>query len=119
MILDSGICTVFRAQDISEPGAKPVTSYEPIWQSWYGELDYETAPAWITEGRKEQRVDNRIRIYQCREIRQNDVVVLEALSDFGQRSEASVVYKVVRAWHGADNAGPSPISDLSLEVSQP
>lgn len=119
MILDSGICTVFRKTDVSEPGAMPTVGYLPIWASWYGELSYETAPTWQTEGRKEQRADERIRVLQCRSIRQNDVVVLEHLASFDERSEGATVYKIVRAYHGEDDDGPTMISDLTLEVIEP
>lgn len=119
MILDTGICTVFRKTDISAPGEMPVWQYTPIWASWYGELNYETAPVWETEGRKEKRVDERIRILQYRLIRQNDIVVLEQLESFDERSEDSVVYQVIRAFHGIDDDGPTKISDLSLEVVLP
>ena len=119
MILDSGICTVFRKTDISEPGSMPTVSYVPFWASWYGELSYETSPAWPTEGRKEQKADGRIRILQNRQIAQNDVVVLEHLERFADRSQNQIVYRVVRAYHGQDDDGPTPISDLTLEVFQP
>ena len=119
MILDDGICTVFRKTDTSSPGSKPTWGYTPIWASWYGELNYETRPVWETEGRKEQRIDGRIRVLQCREIKQNDIVVLEHLASFEERSEGAVVYQVVRAYHGVDDDGPTQISDLSLEVVRP
>ena len=119
MILDSGICTVFRKTDISEAGAMPAVSYVPIWASWYGELSYETSPAWPTEGRKEQKADGRIRILQNRQIAQNDVVVLEHLERFAERPQDRPVYRVVRAFHGLDDDGPTQISDLTLEVTEP
>lgn len=119
MILDSGICTVFRKTDVSEPGCMPTYTYLPIWASWYAELSYETAPTWQTDGRKEQRADERIRVLQCRTIRQNDVVVLEHLESFAERTEGAPVYKVIRAYHGADDDGPTMISDLTLEVIEP
>lgn len=119
MILDSGICTVFRKRDVSSPGDMPTVEYLPIWASWYGELSYETAPTWQTEGRKEQRADGRIRVLQCRSIRQNDVVVLEHLASFADRSEGATVYRIVRAYHGTDDDGPTEISDLTLEVTEP
>ena len=119
MILDSGICTVFRKRDTSQPGAMPTVEYIPIWASWYGELSYETTPNWQTEGRKEVRADERIRVMQCRDIKQNDVVVLEHLSAFSERSEDATVYRIIRAYHGADDDGPAMISDLTLEVIEP
>lgn len=119
MILDTGICTVFRKTDTSAAGSMPTVSYSPIWASWYGELSYETSPSWPTEGRKEQRIDGRIRILQNRQIKQNDVVVLEHLARFADRSSGQNVYRIVRAFHGQDDDGPTPISDLTLEVYQP
>lgn len=119
MILDTGICTVFRKTDASSPGDKPIPQYTPIWQSWYGEMSYETSPNWQTEGRKERKADGRIRILQDREIAQNDVVVLEELTSFDSRTAGAPVYQITRAYHGIDDEGPTPISDLTLEVYTP
>ena len=119
MILDTGICTVFRKTDVSSPGSMPTWTYMPIWASWYGELNYETAPVWETDGRKELKIDGRIRIMQNKEIRQNDVVVLEHLASWDERSADAVAYRIVRAYHGMDDDGPTKISDLSLEVVKP
>ena len=119
MILDSGICTVFRETDTSEAGGMPTTGYTLIGSSLYKELSYETAPAWPTDGRKEQRADERIRILQYRQIAQNDVVVPELLTRFSDKSAGAKVYRVTRAWHGLDDDGPTPISDLTLEVMEP
>lgn len=119
MILDSGICTVFRKTDISAAGSMPAPTYIPIWASWYKELSFETAPVWETEGRKERKVDGRIRILQNRVIAQDDVVVLEHLEDFKDRTPGIAVYKVMRAYHGKDDDGPTQISDLTLEVTKP
>lgn len=120
MILDSGICTVFRKRDLAMTGEKPRPGYEPIGKSWFGEVSFETSPARPTEGRKEQRTDNKIRILQMREIReQRDVVILRDLERFEDRDPDDAVYLITRAWHGQDDNGPTPISDLSLEVTRP
>ena len=119
MILDKGICTVFRKGDISNPGEMPTVGYTKICSSWYGELSFETSPAWPTEGRSEQRADERIRIIQNRNIKQHDVVVLENLSKFSDKSSGADVYRITRAYHGHDDDGPTPISDLTLEVMKP
>lgn len=118
MILDKGICTVFRETDVSLPGEMPTVGYVPIWASWYGELSYETSPVWETDGRKEQKADGRIRILQNRGIRQNDTVVLEHLAKFSEKSADAPVYRIIRAWHGTDDDGPTEISDLTLEVTE-
>lgn len=119
MILDTGICTVFRETDTSEAGGMPTTGYTLIGSSWYKEISYETAPAWPTDGRKEQKADGRIRILQNLGIMQNDVVVLEELSAFSGKSAGAPVYRITRAYHGKDDDGPALISDLTLEVMTP
>jgi hypothetical protein len=50
---------------------------------------------------------------------QHDVVVLENLSKFSDKSAGADVYRITRAYHGHDDDGPTPISDLTLEVMKP
>lgn len=118
MILDDGICTIFRKTDVSEPGGKPVYKYLRIWQSWYKELDFSSSPVWQTEGRQENRIDNRIRIVQHRYISEHDVCVLEALEYFDEKNPPERIYEITRAWHGLDDNSPAMISDLSLVVME-
>ena len=119
MILDSGICSVFHPQDMSLSGEMPRPGYQLLTVGWYGELSFETAQARPTEGRRELKTDHRIRILQCRAIKQDDVVVLRELASFSDRSADDVVYRIARAFHGTDEKTAEPISDLSLEVYQP
>ena len=119
MILDSGICSVFRRQNIALSGEMPRPGFQLIGQSWFGELNFETSPNRPTEGRQELRTDARVRILQNREIKQNDVVVLRELPEFEQRGEDDAVFRITRAWHGTDESGTTPVSDLSLEVIRP
>lgn len=42
MILDKGICTVYRMEDISEPGGMPKEEPVKFHESWFGELDFGT-----------------------------------------------------------------------------
>ncbi len=119
MILDKGICTIFRKKDIALSGEMPRPVFVVIGKSWFGEDSFETSPARPTEGRKELRTDAKIRILQDRSIRQNDVVLLREVNDWSERTTDDAVYKIQRAWHGQDDDGPTPITDLSLEVVQP
>lgn len=114
MILDKGICSVFRKTDTAAAGDMPCPAYTLIYQSWYGELSFETSPSYPTEGRREHTTDARIRVLQCRAIRQNDVVVLE---DVGTVPGAGPMYRITRAYHGSEDC--VPITDLSLEVTEP
>ncbi len=119
MILDKGVCSVFRRTDTGSPGGMPSWTYSLLHQSWYGELDFATTPANPTNEREELQTDARIRVMQCRDIRQHDVVVLAQLSDFAQRDPAAPVFDIERAYHGMDDDGPTPISDLSLREVVP
>lgn len=119
MIMDDGICTIFRKTDVSAPGGMPTFGYSPIWASWYGELNFETSPAWPTEGRKELRVDKRIRILQYNLLREDDVVVLEHVDSWANISPGATIYRIARVYHGQDDNRPTKISDLTLEVVKP
>ena len=76
MILDKGICSVFRATDGAESGDMPLPVLTLLYQSWYGEINFETSPQYPTEGRKELKTDQRVRVMQNRAIREHDVAVL-------------------------------------------
>lgn len=120
MILDTGICSVFYATNTNQfTGGKPVRVYTLLFQSWYGELSFETSPARPTEGRRELKTDARIRVHQNRLIRQNDVVVLRQIETMADRDPSDVLYNVQRAYHGADPDNGELITDLSLEIIQP
>ena len=108
MNLDTGICTVYHTDDTARAGAQPVLTETPFFESWYGELSFETSPARPTETRKEIRTDARIRILQHRDIREHDRVVLSVYS------RDPVHYEIERAYHGRDDESGELITDLSL-----
>lgn len=116
MILDKGICSIFRKYDAAEGASMPVWAYELIHQSWYGELDFATAEIRPTEYREEIKADARIRIHQNRSINNHFVVVLDkdAVMDEGKER-----YEVTRAFHGTDQDSGEPITDLTLERVTP
>lgn len=113
MLLDKGIAKVYRKVNTAAAGDKPVWTNVQIFAGWYGELDFETAPARPTEAREEVRTDARIRILQNRQIANHDRVVLD------DASGNTTAYEVTRAYHGRDDESGEPITDLSLEVVQP
>lgn len=63
------------------------------------------------------RIDSRIRVWQHRGIRQNDIVALDNISLL--EGYTGALYKVTRAYHGTDEDGAALITDLSLEVYTP
>lgn len=113
MILDRGICTICHTIDTAAPGEAPSLENRPFWESWYGELSFETAPARPTDSREDLRTDARIRVLQNRAITTRDVVTLTAVDG------TATTYRVRRAYHGTDTESGEPISDLSLEVIDP
>ena len=104
MILDRGIAEIFARSNMAPKGEKPIWTETLRFRSWYAELSFETSPVWQTERRLAQKADARIRIAQCREIRQGDTAHL------GGR-----VYTIARAYHGTDEESGEDITDLTLE----
>ena len=119
MILDDGICSVFSAKDGADAGEMPAPEYTLLYQSWYGELQFETSPAYPTDGRREQQTDQRVRVMQCRDIRQDDIAVLLDVSALSDAPEGTPQYRITRCYHGFDDDGVTPITDMSLEDITP
>lgn len=111
MILDKGYCSIYRTENTAPPGSMPVEGLVLKYQSWYGELNFESSPVDI--GAQEGViVSNRIRINQSRDVTNHDVAVLSVLLP---PPDDAPKYNVVRAYHGIDDDNGQPITDLSLE----
>lgn len=117
MILDTGICSVFREQNVARPGHMPQNAWTLVGKSWYKELSFSTEPTWQTEQREETRQDQRVRIHQMRSIRKEDRAVLADIDDLP--AVGVTVYRITRAYHGQDDDSPALITDLSLEEVSP
>ncbi len=116
MILDSGICTVFRKVDASKPGGKPKFRYDVLCKHWYAELEYANVQTFPTESREETQTDARIRILQDRRIANHDVVVF---ANTNAVEDVLKAYEVTRAYHGKDSESGERITDLSLQRVRP
>ncbi len=103
MILDKGICSIYRIENIAEPGNTPKEGLVLKCDSWYGELNFETIPvnAVMQEGIE---TSARIRILQNRGINNHDVVAID-----------NQQYEVTRAYHGVDDESGELITDLTLK----
>lgn len=111
MLLKDGIATVYARRDASGAGGAPrYVRGDARTKSLYAELSFETSPADPTKRRRELRTDARIRIKQCREIREEDEVVLESF----HQDTGAACYSVQRAYHGTDEESGDAISDLTL-----
>ena len=113
MILDTGIATIYQRQDVSGFGEKPRYANKPLYQGWYGELSFETAPVYQTERREDTQTDARVRVLQNRQINNHDRVTLAPVS--GEER----AFEVIRAYHGRDEDSGELISDLSLRLIDP
>lgn len=116
MILDSGICTVFRKVDESKPGGKPKFRYDVLCKHWYAELEYANVQTYPTEFREETETDARIRVLQDRRIANHDVVVF---ANTNAVEDVLKAYEVTRAYHGKDSESGELITDLSLRRVKP
>jgi len=111
MILDAGYCSIYRTENIAEPGNMPVEGLILKFQSWYRELNFESSPKDI--GAQEGVIiSNKIRIVQNRDITNHDIAVLSVV--LPPPVDASK-YEVARAFHGTDDDNGQLITDLTLE----
>lgn len=115
MILDDGVATLFKKEDVSAPGEKPRYLYLPICKSFYKRLAFATSPARPTPGREERRIDLKIRITGQNGAAEGDRVLLLDVQRMEDAPEA-IRYKITRAYHGTDEENGQPITDLELEA---
>lgn len=116
MILDDGICTVFRRVNIAERGNMPKYRHDAISRHWYKMLDFANVQANQTGYREETRTDARIRILEDRRITNQDVIVL---ANVQMVDDVMVAYEVTRAYHGRDTDSGERITDLTLTRVRP
>lgn len=112
MMLDSGICTIFRRVDASTPGGMQKYDYVVLDKGWYGELNFETSPANPNGTREDTETNARIRILQNRAVDNHTMVVLSDVLTWAEATGPR--YDVTRAYHGTDDDNGQPITDLTL-----
>lgn len=112
MILDSGIATFYHRENRAENGKKPVFDHVQYYQGYYGELAFETNPAYPTDSREEVRTDARIRVLQNRTITNEDAVLLEPVNG------VETFYRVTRCYHGTDDESGELITDINLTETE-
>lgn len=115
MILDRGICRVYRKTSTTPKGGKPTSTLTAIHESYYAELAFETSPARPTEKREETQTATRVRILQNRRINNQDVAELIPFDGSDTKAEK---YRIRRAYHGTDDQNGEEITDLTLEVEE-
>lgn len=116
MILDTGICTIFRKVDVAQKGNMPKYEHRLLSKHWYKELAFETAPSYPTEGREEVQTDARIRILQDRRLANHDVLVM---ANVPRVEDVLIAYEITRAYHGKDDESGEMITDLTLRRTNP
>ena len=103
MLLDKGICSIYSVSNTATAGHTPNKTPELKYQSWYGELSFETSPSRIA-GQDGVAVAERIRILQNRSVSSHDVAVI-----------GDEQFVITRAYHGTDAESGERITDLTLE----
>jgi hypothetical protein len=112
MILDAGYCSVYSVGNIAPPGGMPKEGLVLKHQSYYGELDFETAPIYATPGQEDVEISARVRIHQNRGISNHDIAIL---STELPPPDGALQYEITRAYHGRDPDNGQPITDLTLK----
>lgn len=111
MILDKGFCTVYSTANNAAAGNMPTESLTVKFQSWYGELDFETAPIHATEAQEDIEISARVRVHQKRAINNQDIAVLSSVLP---PPTGAIQFEITRAYHGTDKENGQPITDLTL-----
>lgn len=115
MILDDGICSIFRAANVAAAGRMPVWGFEPVGQSWFKRRSYSTRASFMREGAEDTTVSLRIRILRNDAVTNHDVVILvpaDAMLPNVKR------YSVINAVHDVDPDSGEAVTDLYLEDGQ-
>lgn len=108
MILDTGIATFYHQQNTAPNGAKPVMADIEYYRGYFGELSFETNPAYPTDRREDVKTDAKIRVLTNRAITNHDRVILQPFDG------PAGYYEITRGYHGVDDDSGELISDLSL-----
>jgi hypothetical protein len=111
MNLDTGYCTIYSVSNDAVAGNMPVKKLALRHQSWYGMLNFETAPIRTTEAQQDVEISARIRVLQNRSISNHDIAVLSLLLE---PLTGAPQFEITRAYHGVDEESGEPITDLTL-----
>jgi hypothetical protein len=103
MILDTGLCNIYRLTNTAAAGDMPTETPELLAQLWYGELSFESSPIQNTESQENIEIAMRIRVLRTRNVCEKAVVRIGADD-----------YQVERVYNGVDKESGELISDLSL-----
>ena len=103
MILDSGICNIYRLTNTAGAGNMPNETPALVAQLWYGELSFESSPVRNTESQEQVEIAMRIRVLRNRTIDEKAIVQIGGED-----------YKVERVFNGIDPESGERICDLSL-----
>ena len=104
MILDSGICKIYKIANTAGPGEMPNENKVKIAERWFGDLDFSSAPTQYTESLEQIEVSRKIRV-----LRVDEIVMKKTIVEIGVEA-----YMVERVYDGTDKESGERISDISL-----
>lgn len=110
MLLDAGVATIWRKEEISSPGEMPIEKYTiPFFKSYYGEKNVGYSRYWTAKAH-DMQADFLVEIQRNTGISTADRCQLEPY--YGAEMEG--YYKIVQVQHllNSDNL---PVTDLTLE----
>lgn len=110
MLLDSGVATIWRRGEASEPGTMPMEEYTAeLFKSYYGDKTVGFARYWTAQAH-DRKASLLIEIQRCGAIDTADRCELESVTDTG----ASGMYSIIQVQHVTNEDG-LPMTDLTLE----
>ena len=104
MILDKGICEIYRKTDTAPAGEKPAYERVLVYSSWFGDLDFVSVTEAETAGQNTPSIDRKIRVLD------NAVISPLMPAKIGQDW-----YEIKRVFHGKDDDSGELIADISLQ----
>lgn len=116
MLLDNGIMTVYRQENVSQPGDMPQYAWSPVWQSYYGEKTVGVNRYYIAMAHDDQ-TDMLIEVQRNRNISTaTDKVGIDRqyLGLPAVDGDNNIYFRITQVQHMDDEDG-LPMTDLALE----
>lgn len=102
MLLDAGICIIYRSENAAPSGDMPKEAWAERSQHWYGELTVGVT-RYRAALKDNERADLLLRIWRDRDIRTTDRCMVDG-----------ALYKINQVQHRTDEDGLL-VTDLELE----
>ena len=116
MLLDSGIMTLYRQSNVSQPGEMPEYTWTEIWRSFYGEKTVGVNRYYTAKAHDDQ-TDMLIAVQRNRDISPATDRIGIDRKYFGMEpieGDNNLYFRITQVQQAADEDG-LPMTDLALE----